>query len=743
MSSTLRSSRTALDWANQYIDRGLAPIPVPFREKGPKLPGWPDLRITKETAPQYFNGEPHNIGILLGEPSGNLADIDLDCREAVILAPVFLPATDSVFGRKTNRASHWLYRTPEELETEKTFTDPHNETGTKSVTLVELRSTGCQTVFPGSVHKNTGEHITFDKGGEPAMVDPAVLRKGVRRLAAASLLARHWAEGQRHEAAMALSGALINAGWDHDEAGEFVLAVAEAGGDDEPRTSEFNTTLKKILADEPAWGLPKLMEIMGAPVASKVAEWLELRRATGPFAGLDEADEIQPKVEELNREHAVTSVKGKTRILRERKCRRSGALEVDFMSPYDFRGLYCNEIVMTIGGGVPLGNFWWTSPQRKQYLGGPIFDPSAPVGGSDGYHYNMWQGFAVEPDPSGSCALYLEHIEKIVTQGNREYYEYILAWMADAVQNPAERPGVAFVMRGGQGVGKGTMASQFGALFGEKIHFKPVYDRNALIGNFNSHLQNTLVLFADEAIWAGDKASEGKLKALVTEPTHWIEYKGIDKIPVDNYIRVILASNSDWVVPANMDDRRFFVVDVDESRAGDHAYFKAIREQMNNGGREALMDFLLNYDLSGVNLRAVPKTEALWAQKVASMSSFQSWWYGCLERGWVLNDRNWDELMNTVNVHEAYQRAAKAGGDHWPLVEVQFGQKLNEIAIKRSDKTKLKVRPRTAEPPRPSYYAFGTLEENRERFAEVMQSPNHEWEDPEETDDVVQDRPDF
>ncbi len=125
------------------------------------------------------------------------------------------------------------------------------------------------------------------------------------------------------------------------------------------------------------------------------------------------------------------------------------------------------------------------------------------------------------------------------------------------------------------------------------------------------------------------------------------------------------------------------------------------------------------------------------------MSSFESWWYGCLERGWVLNDRNWDELMNTVNVHEAYQRAAKAGGDHWPLVEVQFGQKLNEIAIKRSDKTKLKVRPRTAEPPRPSYYAFGTLEENRKRFAEGMQSPNHEWEDPEETDDVVQHRPDF
>ncbi len=72
MSSTLQSSRTALDWANQYIDHGLAPIPVPFREKGAKLPEWQNLRITKANVADYFNGNPQNIGVLLGAPSGTL-----------------------------------------------------------------------------------------------------------------------------------------------------------------------------------------------------------------------------------------------------------------------------------------------------------------------------------------------------------------------------------------------------------------------------------------------------------------------------------------------------------------------------------------------------------------------------------------------------------------------------------------------------------------------------------------------
>lgn len=43
---------TMLEIALSYIEMGLCPIPIPYREKGPKIEGWKQLRITTESAPQ-------------------------------------------------------------------------------------------------------------------------------------------------------------------------------------------------------------------------------------------------------------------------------------------------------------------------------------------------------------------------------------------------------------------------------------------------------------------------------------------------------------------------------------------------------------------------------------------------------------------------------------------------------------------------------------------------------------------
>ena len=53
----------------------------------------------------------------------------------------------------------------------------------------------------------------------------------------------------------------------------------------------------------------------------------------------------------------------------------------------------------------------------------------------------------------------------------------------------------------------------------------------------------------------------------------------------------------------------------------DHAYFAAIDEEMDNGGREALLHYLLNFDLTQVNLRVIPKTAALLDQQIESMDA--------------------------------------------------------------------------------------------------------------------------
>ena len=122
------------------IRRGVAPIPVPAREKNPGRRGWEGLRISEEEVPGYWtNGQ--NVGVLCGEPSGWRIDVDLDAAEAVRVAGRFLPPT-LTSGRERRPHSHWWYVAGGAGSCDWKDTD-----GNK---LVELRSTGRQTIVSGT-----------------------------------------------------------------------------------------------------------------------------------------------------------------------------------------------------------------------------------------------------------------------------------------------------------------------------------------------------------------------------------------------------------------------------------------------------------------------------------------------------------------------------------------------------------------------------------------------------------------
>lgn len=263
--------------ASSYLDRGWCPIPVPYGKKGPTLKGWPDLRLQPHEVDRQFRDK-MNIGVLLGEPSGNLVDIDLDCGEACVLAPDLLPPTPAVFGRASKPASHWLYVA--ELNSLK-FLDPVDNS-----ILLEVRSTGLQTVFPGSVHP-TGELIEWQTDGLAAGVAPSLLLQAVRQLAAAAILARHWpAQGGRHQAQLTLSSCLVRSGWDVPRIARFVAGVSRAAGgeaDLNKRLATARDAADRMATGRPLQGFPSLQEMLGPVVANRVSEWLELKQ---PHAGV-------------------------------------------------------------------------------------------------------------------------------------------------------------------------------------------------------------------------------------------------------------------------------------------------------------------------------------------------------------------------------------------------------------------------------------------------------------------------
>ena len=424
-------------------------------------------------------------------------------------------------------------------------------------------------------------------------------------------------------------------------------------------------------------------------------------------------------VTELNQCHAHVMVGGKARILNIKKDPLQGWNVHDFSTTGDFRSLYANRRVIIGEKSRNAAEIWLKHPERLSY-NGITFDPTKK---SNGY-YNLYQGFPVEA-AKGDCGLYLEHIRQNICRGDEDLYGYVLDWMADAIQNPGKRPGVALAIRGKQGVGKGVFVNVFASLFGP--HAIQVTQSSHLVGNFNAHLRDKLLVFADEAFWAGDKRAEGVLKGLVTEDNIAIEMKGIDVQSSPNYVRLILASNNEWIIPASADQRRFVVIEASEARMQDASYFGSIINQIENGGREALMYFLSERDLSGVNLRNIPKTEALVMQQLHSLDSVAQWLYNCLYSGEIEDDSHgnrtsWPTSVSVSNFYDAYINFCKRHSISHPFKLAAFGRRLREL-LPSSRKTREGGKTRDAK------YQLPDIEKAKLEFTTANGWKDFQWED--------------
>jgi hypothetical protein len=348
-----------------------------------------------------------------------------------------------------------------------------------------------------------------------------------------------------------------------------------------------------------------------------------------------------------NARHAVVKHGSKTLILDET------TTPISFQTIADFHNWYCNEWIEIKQQKLSLSKLWMKSKRRRQYTK-IVFDPTD----TNKNHYNLWKGFSVKPDSTKSCDKFLAHVRDNICSGIEAHYRWLMGWCAHMVQVPWEKPETAPVLKGEQGAGKGKMFVHYiGRLCAE--HYVCVSQASHVTGRFNSHHQNCLLLFADEAFWAGDKQAEGTLKHFITDHELMIEGKNKDAFMVKNISRLIVASNSEWVVPTDIDARRWAVFDVSNKHCNDREYFGAIADEMANGGLEALMDYLLHFDLSSVDIHSVPKTAALLDQKELSFKPHEAWWKECLDEGSITGGVVWLEEMDKKAIWKSYQQWAE------------------------------------------------------------------------------------
>lgn len=360
-------------------------------------------------------------------------------------------------------------------------------------------------------------------------------------------------------------------------------------------------------------------------------------------------------VEELNKHHALIRTDS-TYVLTELNYGKNSQ-QVDFLleTRQSFLNFYESRTTTDESGKIKtLAQIWLKSPMQRRFEKGLVFDPTM-VGHQNGC-YNLWRGFAVNPKP-GSCKLFKDHIREIICSGDEDNFLYVWKWMASLVQHPEKRS-TAILLMGSQGTGKGIFVQGLGHLFGS--HFTHVDNLGHVVGKFNSHLKNSVLVFCDEALWGGDRRDIGRVKAMISEDKTIIEQKGRDAFVLPNFKHFIFASNEDWPLHLDKDDRRVMVLKISDERKNNAEYFRQISDELKNGGYEALLHELLSVDLTGHNSRELPNIGTAFSVKMFSASPSEKYIYECLlagsfDIGNTQAQEGWVEKIPTNRVYGDYK----------------------------------------------------------------------------------------
>ncbi|WP_187968398.1 primase-helicase family protein [Aquibium microcysteis] len=444
-------------------------------------------------------------------------------------------------------------------------------------------------------------------------------------------------------------------------------------------------------------------------------------------------DDLEPDangfdLDEFNAEFAVVPIGSQAVILWE-KPDAPAEERLQLLKPSAFQLLHGNRYTEVRGAdGKPkwktFAEAWLDSRRRRQFNGIEFHPDREKVEGRPGY-YNLWRGFSVEPKPGGSYAIFRDHLLTNVCDGDEGNFAWLFGWFAQMVQRPREKPGTAIVLRGGMGAGKTKVGEVFGSLV--QSHYFHVDNPRYVVGQFNAFMAACLLLQADEAVFAGDKAAEGHLRGLVTSDKQMIESKGVDPIRVSNFVRLMMTSNEAWVIPAGKDERRFAVFDVNPRCAQNTDYFAEMEAELDAGGREALLHDLLALDLSRVNLREIPKTGALLEQKLRSLDAVEQWWFDRLGDGGPLSRMEaWPEYVECSSLYADYLAHAEKLGIKRRVSSQSFGTQIARLIPDLRRRKQTVPAEDGASTRRPWVYFLPPLEVCREAF-DGQVSQGNEW----------------
>ena len=530
-----------------------------------------------------------NYHIITGD--NNIVDIDLDCIEAIKLAPYFLPATNMKYGRQSNPQSHWLFKVIDltKKHTRKffSFEDPNID----KETLVELRAHDHYSMCAGKYAEE--EYVQWTDYSSIKETTYDALYKSVAMLAVASIILRNYPTGDRNVYIWQVAGTLWHHKVDEDDALKIIEVVCNAANDE-----EVNSRLAKAKhvykSDTPQ------KEIVGLPTLATALKWTEkqISNLKDALYAVTGRSALPTFTHDFVNRIAYMMKQKKYYDLEDKEMYDGESIDVKYAK--HFNSKY-----------TPL-KYWKMHPDSKvcvDFTYKPN-DPNRFVHVDKKLMINVYEKNDLQPDPKVDADIFWALLKHVIP--HEECREHFLDWYSYPIQNPGVKIRHAIIMQSDEfQLGKGSLFDLHRDMLGNhntrKIELAEALDKG------KNYLLNYQTVLIDEAKSSGSWSEKAQLintlKTIISEGSIGVRQLYKEYSEQDTITNYWINTNYKDAFPLPKNEVRYWVY-FSPAKRNQKMLEQFHNERLNDNLAGGVLADLLNRDLSKFNPLAVaPYTE--------------------------------------------------------------------------------------------------------------------------------------
>lgn len=228
---------------------------------------------------------------------------------------------------------------------------------------------------------------------------------------------------------------------------------------------------------------------------------------------------------------------------------------------------------------------YWLEDPNRQVLDGFTYDienTSKIIGNK----LNTFMGFYAKPGKGDKYKPLIDHIYHVLP---KDQADYLIDWFAQMVQSPQSKPGTMIILTGEPGTGKTIIGEVIVEMFGYQSAV--AVETSAFTNSsFNQMFASKVFVLINEFEVAKkrDHKFMAQLKAYVTDSHFTVNPKGSKQYSVKSHHRYFATTNSNSPIGIDSSDRRYVMLEVENDKAEQYAYFAPIYDMKND--KEALDD---------------------------------------------------------------------------------------------------------------------------------------------------------